>query len=47
MVLNGLKPIFFTLSARDFSGSLRFISKIHNLLSKKIGKRMGWVARKI
>ena len=44
---DGLKPLFFTSSAGDFSGSFGFISKVYNLLTKKYGKRMGWVARKI
>jgi len=46
-MLNGLKTIFLTSSAGDFSGSFGFINKVYNLLTKKYGKRMGWVARKI
>jgi len=44
---DGLRPIFFTSSAGDFSGSFRFVTKIYNLVTKKFGKRMGWVAKKI
>ena len=44
---DGLKPVFFTSSAGDFSGSFRFVTKFYNLVTKKFGKRMGWVAKKV
>lgn len=43
----GLMPVFFTSSAGDFSGGFRFVTKAYNLLVKKFGKRMGWIAKKL
>jgi len=47
MVEVGLIPMLFTSSAGDFSGSFRFVTRVYNLLVRKFGKRMGWIARKI
>ena len=47
MIESGLNPVFFTSSAGDFSGSLRFVGTVYTLLARRLGKRMGWVARKL
>jgi len=47
MTENGLKPVFFASSAGDFSSSFRFVGLMYTLLTRKFGKRMGWVAKKV
>lgn len=41
---NGIKPFFFCSSAGDFSGVM---FKLHDLVVKPFGHRMGWIGQKL
>ncbi len=45
MIKNNLKPIYFYSSAGDLDGFFPF-NRIYNLISRKLGGRMGWLAQK-
>lgn len=47
IVENSLEPICFTSSVVDFSDSCEFVTLAYNLLTRKLGKRMGWVAKRV
>ena len=46
LIETGLEPVYFASSAGDYSNNFRILGKIWNLLTRKFGKRMGWVAKK-
>jgi len=46
LVENGLEPVYFASSAGDYSNNFRILGRIYNLITKKFGKRMGYVAKK-
>ncbi len=47
LIKNNLKPIFFDSSSGDKGGGLPRISSLYNIIFKKFGRRMGWLAQKI